>query len=31
MDALDAVEADLIAAQRTASQPKPHRYELSLE
>ncbi len=31
MDALDALETDLIAAQRAAAQPKPHRYELSPE
>ena len=31
MDALDALEADLIVAQRAAAQPKPHRYELVAE
>jgi hypothetical protein len=27
-DALDALEADVIAEQRAAAQPKSHRYEL---
>jgi lysophospholipase L1-like esterase len=31
MDALDALEVDLIAAQRAAAQPKAHRYELTEE
>jgi hypothetical protein len=31
MDALNAVEAELIAAQRAAAQPKTHRYVLAME
>jgi hypothetical protein len=31
MDALDAVEAELITAQRAAAQPKTHRYVLAAE
>jgi hypothetical protein len=29
MQALDALEADLIHAQRAAAQPKPHSFELT--
>ena len=28
MDAMDTLEADLVAAQQKAAQPRPHRYEL---
>jgi lysophospholipase L1-like esterase len=31
MESLDALEADVVALERTAAQPKPHRYELAPE
>lgn len=31
IEALDALEADVVAAQRAAAQPRPHRYELAPE
>jgi hypothetical protein len=31
MEALDNLEADLVAQQHQAAQPKAHRYELSLK
>jgi hypothetical protein len=30
-DALDVLEADVVAQQRAAAQPKSHRYELGAE